>query len=72
MIIPKNETEDILRSITENCEALFNQTHRKAEETLKYNLNKPRKTFHFNPPIPNEGSWMVGLKNLEVNNSFFT
>ena len=34
MIRPKNETEDLLLSLTKNCESLFNQTHRKAEETL--------------------------------------
>ena len=30
---------------------------------------KPRETFHFNPPISIEGSWMIGLIDLEVYNS---
>ena len=34
MIIPENETESLLLSITKNCEILIEQTHRKAEETL--------------------------------------
>ena len=31
MIQPKNQTEDLLLSITKNCEMLIKQTHRKAE-----------------------------------------
>ena len=54
MIRPKNETEDLLLSITKNCETLIKQTHRKAEETLEFKMNKPKETFHFNPPIQNQ------------------
>ena len=36
MIQPKNETEDLLLSITKNCEKLIEQTHRKSEELLKF------------------------------------
>ena len=71
MIRLKNETEYLLLSITKNCETLFEQTHRKAEETLEFKMIKLRETFHFNPPILIEGSWMVGLTDLEVYNSFF-
>ena len=71
MIRPKNETEELLLSITKNCEKLIEQTHRKAEETLEFKLTQSRKTFHFNPPIPIEGSWMIGLTSLEVYNSVF-
>ena len=28
-------------------------------------------TSHFKPPIPIEGSWMIGLTDLEVYNSIF-
>ena len=38
MIRPKNETEDLLQSITKNCETLSKQTHRKAEETLEFKM----------------------------------
>ena len=31
MIRPKNETEDLLLSITKNCETLIRQTYRNAE-----------------------------------------
>ena len=34
MIRPKNETEDLLLSITKNCRTLIEQTDRKAEETM--------------------------------------
>ena len=71
MIRPKNETEDLLLSITKNCETLIEQTHRKAEETLEFKMIKPRETFHFKPPIQVKGDWMNGLVDLEVYNSIF-
>ena len=71
MIQPKNKTEDLLLSITENCETLIEQTHRKPEETLEFKMIKPRETFHFNPPIHIKGDWMLGLTDLEVYNSNF-
>ena len=69
MIRSKNETEDLLLSIAKNCELLFQQTHTKLEETLKFNFIKPRETFHFNPPSLIEGYWLIGLTILEVHNS---
>ena len=54
MIRLKNETKDLLLSITRNCEKLIEQTHRKAEEALEVKLIKRRKTFHFKPPILRE------------------
>ena len=71
MIQPKNETEDLLLSITKNCETLIKQTHRKTEETLEFKMSKRRKTFHFKSPIQIQADWMLGLKNLEVYNSIF-
>ena len=41
MIRPKIETEDILVSITKNCETLIKQTHRKPQETLEFKMVKP-------------------------------
>ena len=70
MIQPKNETEDLLLSITKNCQTLIEQTHRKAE-TLEFKMIKPREIFHFKPPIQIQGDWMIGLINLEVYNSIF-
>ena len=61
MIRPKNETEDLLLSNTKNCETLIEQTHTKIQETLEYKMIKSREIFHFNPPVPIEGSWMIGL-----------
>ena len=71
MIQPKNETEDLLLSITKNCEKLVEQTHRKPEETLEFKMLNSRETFHFNPPIQTKGDWMLGLVDLEVYNSIF-
>ena len=71
MIRPKNETEDLLLSITENCETLIEQTHRKPEETLEFKMIKPRETFHFKPSIRINGDWMLGLTDLEVYSSIF-
>ena len=69
MIQPRNEKEDLLLSITKNCETLIDQTHRKAEVTLEFKMTESRKTFHFKLPISIEGSWMIGLTDLEVYSS---
>ena len=71
MIRPKNETEDLLLSITKNCETIIEQTHTKPQETLEFEMTKPRETFHFNPPILIKGHWMIGLVDLDVYNSIF-
>ena len=71
MIRPKTRTEELLLSITKNCETLIEQTHRKAEETLEFKMIKPRKTFRFKPTIQVKGDWMIGLTDLEVYNSIF-
>ena len=71
MIWPKNETEDLLLSITKNCETLIKQTLRKAEKTLEFKMIKPKETFHFKPPIQINGDWMLGLTDLEVYKSYF-
>ena len=71
VIRPKNETEDLLLSVTKNCETLIKQTNTKPQETLEFKLTKSRETLSFKPPIPIEGSWMVGLTCLKCYNSVF-
>ena len=71
MIQPKNETENLLLSITKNCETLVEQTHRKPEETLEFKMTKPREIFHFKTPIHTKGEWMLGLVDLEVYHSIY-
>ena len=71
MVRPKNETEDLLLSITKNCETLIQQTHTKPQQTLEFEMTKPKETFHFNPPIEIKENWMIGLTDLEVYNSIF-
>ena len=36
MIRPKDKKENLLLSITKNCEILIEQTYKKAEETLEF------------------------------------
>ena len=65
-IRPKKETENLLLSITKNCQTLIEQTHTKAQGTLEFKTIKPRKIFHFNPPISIEGNLMIGFIDLEI------
>ena len=71
MIRPKNETGDLLLSITKNCETTIKPTHTEPQELLEFKLSIPRESFSFIPLISIEGCCMVGLTNLEVCNSFF-
>ena len=71
MIRPKNETEDLLLSITKICETLIEQTRRKAEKTLEFKMLKPRELFHFAQSLQIQGDWMIGLTDLEEYNSIF-
>ena len=71
MVKPKNETEDLILSITKNCETIIEQTHQKPEESLEFVMNKSRETFHFKPSIQAKGDWMIGLVDLEVYKSTF-
>ena len=73
MIWPRKETQNSLLSNTKKCETFIEQIFRKPEEIMEFKLNKPRETFHFNPPISVEegSSGMVGLKSLELCNSVF-
>ena len=58
LIRPKNETEDLLLSITKNCETLINQTLTIAQETLEFKMIRSKKK-HFVP------IHLSGLKDLE-------
>ena len=71
MVRSKNETEDKLLLITENCETLIKQTHTKPQQTIEFEINRHRETFFFRPPSPIEGCWMIGLIISEENNSIF-
>ena len=71
IVQPENEIEDLLLSITKNCETLIDQTHRKAESTLEFKMIESRETFHFKPPIQVKGDWMIGLTDLGVYSSIF-
>ena len=71
MIRPKNETEDLLISITKVWETLIEQTHRKAEETFEFKTIRSKETFHFVPPFLLREDWMLGLLDLKVYSSVF-
>ena len=45
MLRPKNETEDLLLSITQNCETIIKQTHTKPQETLEFKKLNQEKHF---------------------------
>ena len=47
MIRPKNETEDLVLSVTKNCETLIEQTHKKPEETLELKTYQIKRKFFF-------------------------
>ena len=68
-IQPKNEKEKLSLSILKNFETLIKQIHTRPQKTLEYKLIKTRETFHVSSPISVEGTWMMGLKSLEVYNS---
>ena len=70
-IRPKTQTEDLLLSITKNCEMLVERTHTKPQETLEFKMIKPKETFHFKPTIQVKGDWMIGLVDLEIYNSIY-
>ena len=62
----------MLLSITKHCETLIEQTHRKAEETLEFEMVEPSETLHFKPTFQTGiGDWMTGLTSLEVYNGIF-
>ena len=69
-IRPKFETEDFLLWNFKNYEFII-QTHRKAEERLEFKLKRQRENFSFKSSLSLEGSWMIGLKSLEVWKSIF-
>ena len=71
MIRPKNETEDLLLSITKNCETLIENIKTKPQEILDFKMIKPTESFHFKPSIQVKENWMLGLVDLEVYNSIF-
>ena len=60
MIRPKNQTEDLIVSLSENCKTLIQQIHTKSQEKLGYKLTKPKELFSSEPSISLDGSWMIG------------
>ena len=71
MILAKNHSEDLLLTITKNCQLLIEQTHTKSEKTLELKMTKPRETFQFSPAVNVKKDWMIGLPDLKVYNSTF-
>ena len=73
MIQLKNETEDLLLSVTKSCKTFIDQTHTKPKETLEFTLTHPKQIYFFKPAnnLEPESNWMIGLTSLEVYNSIF-
>ena len=71
MTRPKNQSESLLLSITENCEKPYEQIHTRPQKTQEFSLTQPGETLAFKPPI-NLGldtKLMLGYTSLEVRNS---
>ena len=68
---PKSETEDLILSITKNCETLIKQTQTKPQETFESKLTQQKQTFSLKPIniLGLDSNCMIGLTNLEVYNS---
>ena len=73
MIRSRKESEDLLLSITKNCETPTKQTQRKLKETLEIKFTKSRETFSFKLSISLglDSNWLIAQTNLEVCKSFF-
>ena len=71
MIKTTNRIENLLLTNKKDCGTLIHQTRTPLEETVEIKVTKLRQTFHFNPKISVEGSWMLGKTNLEVYISIF-
>ena len=71
LIRPKNKTQDLLPSVTKNCETFVHEIQTRPKETLEFKMIKPRRTFYFNRPFQVEYDWMSGLIRLEVYNPIF-
>ena len=56
-----------------HTETLIEQTKTKPQETLESELNKPKETFSFSPPVNlvEEGKWLLGVTSFEATNSVF-
>ena len=46
MFKPRNKTDDLLLSITKNCETLTDQRHKKPQKILKFELSKSKFFIH--------------------------
>ena len=73
LLTPKNETEDLLFSSTENYETLFKQTHRKTQETMELRLSQSEETSSFKSSnnLGLGSEWMIGLTVLTFYGSNF-
>ena len=73
MIQSTNKTDDLLLSITKNCDALIQQTHTKPQETLEFKLSQPKQIFTFTPSnnLGFDSKVIIGLANVEVYTSLY-
>ena len=73
MFRPKKKTEDLLLSITKNCELPIKQTHRKQQKTLEFEIIKSKEIMAFEPSVHLgfDSEWKIGLACLKAHNSVF-
>ena len=60
-------------SVKKHTDPLIEQTKTKPQETREFKLNKPKKSFSFNPPInlSEERKRLLKVTNFEATNSVF-
>ena len=73
MVRPRNETEELLLSITKIVKRLLNKRVQKRQETLRFKLTQPKETFSLKPSIilGFDSNWKLCLTRFEVCNSIF-
>ena len=68
MVTTKNETENLILSITRNCERLIEQSHTNLQETLEFKFTQPMETVSFRPSVTLglDCNRMIGITSLKV------
>ena len=68
---PKNETDELLLSITKNTDSLIKRRQTKPQKILDFKMKKPTETISFDNSLNLEDEWMLGVKCFEVYISIF-
>ena len=64
--MPKNETDDLILSITKERATPSEQTQTKLQQTLEFKQTQQKRTFSFSPH-PGDPNWRIALNSLKLN-----